>query len=206
VESVQSVSNERWTVAVVAGATGCVAGAVLAWVGWWGLGSLGPFDDDVLLGASIMYFPVLLAGVAAVGAGTGLIAAGSVVARPRLILLGLGVVFASIVVGLGAMGFASRERAFEASEFREAARNGDFETLEAQAYRAVESKALIGWSKARVRREMGPPGRTGPRRRLWIWDVGMINDFLGPGDGGALYVQFDERGRVRRAQVSEAFE
>lgn len=35
------------------------------------------------------------------------------------------------------------------------------------------------------------PDRIARRRNLWIWDLGMIHDALGPGDGGALYVTFD---------------
>ena len=39
----------------------------------------------------------------------------------------------------------------------------------------------------------------------WFWQLGMINDFIGRGDGGALYVRFDRsRSRVVAAKVDVA--
>jgi hypothetical protein len=43
------------------------------------------------------------------------------------------------------------------------------------------------------------------RTGQWVWQLGTINDFIGPGDGGALYVKFDRsRSRVIAAKVDVA--
>jgi hypothetical protein len=33
------------------------------------------------------------------------------------------------------------------------------------------------------------------RPNTYLWDVGMINDFMGPGDAGYLALEFDDRWR-----------
>jgi hypothetical protein len=97
---------------------------------------------------------------------------------------------------------AAAAHGFDASRFRAANASGDFETMESQARKAVNDRALIGLSPRQVRRELGEPSRTGRRRQLYVWHLGMINDFLGPGDDGALYVEFDRSWRrVVSAQV-----
>ena len=77
----------------------------------------------------------------------------------------------------------------------------------AQARNAVEADALIDLSAAQVKRTLGPPSRISRRRHLYIWDLGMINEYIGPGDEGALYVQFDRSWRhARSAQVATGFD
>jgi hypothetical protein len=95
---------------------------------------------------------------------------------------------------------------FSAERFRAALRAEDYEAMETEARRAVRSGDLIGMSPARLERELGPPTRVGRRRHLYVWYLGMINDFIGPGDDGSLYVQFDAGWRrVRSAKVDLSF-
>jgi hypothetical protein len=99
------------------------------------------------------------------------------------------------------------DRGFDASSFRAANAGGDLDTMETEARKAVDDQALMGMSAAELRRELGEPSRIGRRRQLYIWDLGMINDFIGPGDDGALYAEFDPSWRrVVSARVATSFE
>ncbi len=50
------------------------------------------------------------------------------------------------------------------------------------------------------------PSRIGRRRHVFVWQLGMIDDFIGPGDDGSLFVEFDrDWRRVRSAQVATSF-
>ena len=108
-----------------------------------------------------------------------------------------------LALGAGAMAaLASLPRpAFDAASFRSAAASGDDEQLERQAYRAVEQDVLLGLSRTEARRVLGKPDRISGTGHVWTWDVGMINDAMGPGDGGRLYVIFDPSGRVTSGKV-----
>ena len=181
-------------------AAAATAAALLA---WWALLALGVGGDD-FFGASIVHAGLILPVAVACGAVVGLAAVSSdrrrvdlrrAAAVSLLLLLATGV--ATIVVWSSVP-----EPAFSAEDFRSAAAAGDYEGMERQAYRAVEQEALIGLTTAEVRATLGEPSRTGRRSGQWIWELGMINDFMGPGDGGALYLKFDRsRSRVIAAKV-----
>jgi hypothetical protein len=190
---------------VAALVTASAAGFVAAIAVFWLVVALE--REGRLLVASIEHPKVVLLAAAACGVAIGVATAGGL---PRgaglrrgaataglLLLLGLAVIGAFLVRTSAA------ERDFSAARFREAASRDDLEGLEAEARRAVRAKALIGMSTARVRQQLGPPPRVGHRRHLYIWDLGMIDDFAGPGDAGALYVQFDRSWRrVLSAEVA----
>lgn len=89
---------------------------------------------------------------------------------------------------------------FDAAAFRQATAARDYDVVEDQALRAIDRRVLIGRTKDEVRALLGSPHQA--VRTEWRWSVGMIGDFLGPGDGGSLYVQFDPRTqRVESAEV-----
>lgn len=153
---------------------------------------LGVGGDAFLIGAIIHYDVVVL-----VAAGCGLLVALAFTYRRRaaiaaallLFMAGTAVVLiASIVPGPD----------FSAERFR----TGGDEEREFHAYRAVEEKVLLGMTPAELRSTLGPPDRRSKRRPLWIWSLGMINDSMGPGDSGALYVEM-ENGRVTNALVDQ---
>jgi hypothetical protein len=175
---------------------------VAALLAWYALAVLEVGGDD-FLGASIVHadliFPVAMAcglvvGIAAVSTDrrrVGLRRAATV----SLLLLASG-------VGLIVVWSSAPETAFSATKFRAAAAAGNDEELERQAHRAVEQDALIGLTAAEVRAALGKPSRIRRRRHQWSWELGMINDFIGPGDAGALYVRFDPSlSRVIAAKV-----
>ena len=166
---------------------------VAAILAWQALLVLGVGGED-FFGASIAHAGLIL--FAAVVGGV-LVGAAAVFGGVRgaatvsLLLLTVGVT--SVVVWS-----SIPEPGFSATEFRSASAAGDYEEMERQAYRAVEQDALVGLMAAEARAALGEPSRIG--RRQWIWHVGMINDFMGPGDDGALYVKFDGS-RVVAAKV-----
>jgi hypothetical protein len=115
---------------------------------------------------------------------------------------------AMAVTGVALVLFAATEVVrgpdFSADRFRAAAAQGDDDRLEVEARRAVDDRALIGFTADEVRRALGDPHEIARRGRVWVWQVGWINDFLGPGDGGAFVVRFDaSRSRVTSAAVGQ---
>ena len=105
---------------------------------------------------------------------------------------------AMFVVGVGALLAPAAVVAswdFDAAAFREARAEQDDEMLERQAHLAVDDGALTGRSEAEVRRLLGEPDHRRRKGRLWVFDAGEVNDFLGPGDAAHLFVRFD-RGRA----------
>ena len=92
-------------------------------------------------------------------------------------------------------------REFDAAAFRAAAVSGDVETLERQSGNAVRARVLIGMPAARVKATLGAPHRVEQGR--YVWDLGMIDDTLGPGDAGTFVVGFDAAGRARSAAVAQ---
>ena len=46
---------------------------------------------------------------------------------------------------------------------------------------------------------MGTPHRVVAGRH--VWELGMVDDYLGPGDAGVFVVAVDPAGRVRSAEV-----
>jgi hypothetical protein len=96
-------------------------------------------------------------------------------------------------------------RDFDPAAFRAAHAEGAG-TLDDEAFKAVASGELIGMTPAAVERALGRPDRVGRTHHLYVWEVGMINDFLGIGDGGRLYVRFDPAFRsVREAKVDTSW-
>lgn len=89
---------------------------------------------------------------------------------------------------------------FDAAAFRHAVATEDYDRVEIEAYRAADQGVLVGKSKDEIRALLGSPRRA--VRTEWEWHVGMLGDFFGPGDEGALYVRFDPRTeRVESAEV-----
>ena len=82
-------------------------------------------------------------------------------------------------------------RRFHPERFRAATTEGDLDKAQDEAYAAVDQHALRGLSRERVRMLLGRPDRIAGRSHTYIWDLGMINDVLGPGDEGAFRVRFD---------------
>lgn len=99
------------------------------------------------------------------------------------------------IVQLTRDGWADARR-FDPAQFRAAADRGDVEKLEDEAYAAARQRTLLGLSRERVRASLGLPNRVGHRSRTYIWDLGMINDAIGPGDQGAFRVRFDRTWHV----------
>jgi hypothetical protein len=200
----------RWLTALAVLVAASVAGTVAALAGFWLL-TVAEVGGDRLLVAWIVHPGVV--GGAALGAG-GLIGLATVSGLSRgtslrragasaAVLLALGV--AAVAIFLVAAGTAGRD--FHPDRFRAAAAKDDYTTMETEARRAVSASALIGLSRAQLTRELGQPPRIGKRHRLYIWELGMINDDFGPGDAGALYVQFDPAWtQVRSARVATGFE
>jgi hypothetical protein len=199
----------RWLTGVLAVVAASGAGFVAAIAAFWLLAvvEFGGLGGGTLLVASLVHPEVVAVAAAGCGVAIGVATAsglphGAAVRRAAataalLLLLGVAAVGAFLVASDAA------ERDFSAERFRDAAAKQDLDTLEAEARKAVRARALIGMSTAQVRRQLGPPSRVGRRRQLYIWDLGMINDFAGPGDAGALYVKFDRPWRhVRSAQVA----
>jgi hypothetical protein len=158
--------------------------------------------SDELFWAWFMRTDIVLALAAACGAIVGL--AGAVrdtgalrrAAVAALLLLVVGTIAMATIRSLPQLPFS-------AAAFRSAPDPFESEQRERQAHRAVEQNALIGLSTAELRSALGEPDRIARRSNVWIWDLGMINDFIGPGDGGALYVTFDASwSRVVSAKVS----
>ena len=81
-------------------------------------------------------------------------------------------------------------RDFDPAAFR-AAHGESAGNLDDEAYKAAASGELIGMTPAAVERALGRPDRVGRTHHLYVWHVGEIDDFIGPGDAGNLYVQFD---------------
>jgi hypothetical protein len=64
----------------------------------------------------------------------------------------------------------------------------------------VECGLLDGRAREEVRQALGRPYPAG--RNRWTWEVGWVNDGLGPGDGQTLTVYFDRDGRVSRSTLA----
>lgn len=95
-----------------------------------------------------------------------------------------------VIVVVARHGWSEAQR-FHPERFKAAAIRGDFDEVEDEAYAAVDQHALRGLSRKRVRMLLGKPDRIAGRSHTYIWDLGMINDFMGPGDQGAFRVRFD---------------
>ena len=93
---------------------------------------------------------------------------------------------------------------FGAAAFRDAAVRGDFDELTRQAYAAEREQALLGFPRARVHALLGrKPDEVWRETHTDAWDVGLVNDAMGPGDQGFLAVEYDRFwGRVVRVEVA----
>lgn len=106
----------------------------------------------------------------------------------------IGIVALSFVVVLAVAGMAGELLGgpeFDAERFKSASARGDLETLESEAHSAAEQHALRGLSPEQVRALLGGGSHIEESSRTWVWELGMINDYIGPGDDGAFRVQFD---------------
>jgi hypothetical protein len=181
-----------------------VVGSVAAWVAVWCLVVLGVFGlggDDLLVGY-IVNLPLvaklscacgLVVGVAGASARTW----SATLRRAGIAALVLLVIGAGTMAGLAAIPGPE----FDGARFRAAAASGDVDEVERQAHRAVEQDVVVGLSRSEARQLVGEPERISGTGHVWSWDAGMINDVLGPGDGGRFYVIFDQSGRVESAKI-----
>jgi hypothetical protein len=108
----------------------------------------------------------------------------------------------AVLTGTAGVRAYSNAAEFHPQRFKAAAARGDLETMEDEAYAAADRQALVGLSEGRVRELLGNPSRVTRGRHEYEWDLGMVNDTMGPGDDGWFVVQFDSSwGRVIAARV-----
>lgn len=159
---------------------------------------LGSADGDAtwwLLGS-------FLAGAAAVGVaawlplrleGKAVAAVGTMVGCAATLVVGLDRGYAADVCDR----FEIDRAAFQAS-----VRGGDSSRSVSAAKRVANGVehcgTLRGRTRAEVARTLGPPQRRD--RREWRWSIGVVNDYLGPGDSADLVVRFGRDGRVVRIE------
>ena len=122
-------------------------------------------------------------------------------ARAALVLALAGSAFGAAGCGHDSDGACSRP--FDRGRWRRAAHDDKRYVI---AKRVVGCRLVAGASRAKVRRLLGPPLRSGkPKRvpaRTWIYDAGFREYASGPGDDAFLWIYFTRQGRVRRALVS----
>lgn len=94
----------------------------------------------------------------------------------------------------------SADEAFSASDWRRARQSRDFDAMEIQARRAVSDGDLLDLTGPELRQLLGDPDRVARRAGTWSWEMGFVNDYVGPGDQGALRVTF-EGDRVTEADI-----
>ncbi|MDA0184532.1 hypothetical protein OJ997_29790 [Solirubrobacter phytolaccae] len=75
--------------------------------------------------------------------------------------------------------------------FQYAVARQDLETMEDEAHSARLTGVLDDLSPDQVRALTGQPERAEESSRTWLWHLGMVNDYIGPGDAGDFRVQFD---------------
>ena len=107
----------------------------------------------------------------------------------------------AIVVAVRALDITSTEercsRPFDGERWRD--RSASDDDRQAIARGLVRCRTLRGKTKREVRALLGPPSdRRGAHGGKWSYGLGMVNDYLGPGDGARLAVHFRD-GRVHRA-------
>jgi outer membrane PBP1 activator LpoA protein len=112
----------------------------------------------------------------------------------------LAVIFAALVL----VGCKEDNTRFDAAVFRDAAARDDEDQLTRQAYAAERQQALVGLSRARVHALLGrKPDEVWREVHSEAWDVGLVNDAMGPGDQGYLAVEYDRSWRrVVRVEVA----
>ncbi|MBJ7331246.1 MAG: hypothetical protein JHC95_15240 [Solirubrobacteraceae bacterium] len=104
-----------------------------------------------------------------------------------------------LVVAAAALAIAF-EPGFDSAAFRRAVIAEDHDEVETQARRAVQEDVLVGRTKDEIRALLGSPHTA--VRTEWRWDVGVVNDVMGPGDQAWLILTFDPRTeRVSGADV-----
>ena len=113
-------------------------------------------------------------------------------------------VLAGILTAMAIAGCTENVSEFDAAVFRDAAARGDADELTRQAYAAERQQALVGLSRDRVHTLLGRrPDKVLRNVRLEDWEVGLVNDTMGPGDQGYLTVEYDRSWRrVVRVEVT----
>jgi hypothetical protein len=109
------------------------------------------------------------------------------------------------LIAAGALAFAAYDWAngpeFSPAKWRDA-RASDSEELDLLATDAVESEALIARSRRELRLMLGRPDRVDKARNAWVWDIGLANDYYGPGDDATLVIRFSRStGRSNSATI-----
>jgi hypothetical protein len=110
---------------------------------------------------------------------------------------------AVVLAAFGLAGCREDDTKFDAAVFRDAAAREDEDQLNRQAYAAERQQALVGLSRDRVHALLGrKPDEVWRETHSDAWDVGLVNDAMGPGDQGYLAVEYDPMWRrVIRVEV-----
>jgi hypothetical protein len=109
---------------------------------------------------------------------------------PAVLLVGGAVVVQDTAVGCG--GYRLDRARWQA----DVPRGGSDATL-AIAAALVRCDTLDGTPRAEVRELLGRPDPYVSSRASWGWNVGTVNDAMGPGDGEIMSVRFGSGDRVR---------
>ncbi len=177
---------------------------------WWMLVMVeGVLAGGWLLAVWLVHWNAITVVAAVVAGAVGLVTVTGPTSEQRLrrfwLASAVAAAVAFTVVGVSGARAWIESRDFDAAAFRTAHAESAAD-LDDEAYKAVASGELIGMTPAELERALGPPDRVGRTHHLYVWEVGFINDFLGMGDGGRLYVQFDPAfGAVRDAKVDTSW-
>lgn len=115
-------------------------------------------------------------------------------------LAALAVLASGSAVAVGITADRCGDFRFDGAAWRGAlARDDASDDAERMAEALVRCRVLVGGTRHDVRRLLGTTRDM--KGRTWTYDVGWVNDGLGPGDAQELLVHFSRSGRVRRSQL-----
>ena len=80
----------------------------------------------------------------------------------------------------------------------------DLDYRKEEASQIADCGDLSGKTRAEVHSDLGTPDlpkERGQRNDQWHYYVGLVNDALGPGDAGYLFIRFDDEGKVALVQA-----
>lgn len=113
---------------------------------------------------------------------------------PAALLVGGAVLVQETTVGCGG-------HELDAARWQADVRRGGTDETLSMAAALVRCDTLDGATRAEVRELLGRPDRFASTRSRWGWNVGTVNDALGPGDGEVMSVAFDRDDRVHDTRL-----